>query len=1191
MAATDLLYALSAAGAGMGGAPSYWTNAGGAIREPNGLFAVNTWKNVKRGATHQQLTLTGYDPQAAILAATGGVIPYSLDFLHVQVTFTLTDASNFSSVDVLLLDADGNQLATAPLYLLDTAAGITTLGWVNYIGHNGLDDGQPLTWDDLAGCQIVLDVDWSPAAQIGATFAVDAVGMFVSYTVDPPTTPLQPPTAVPVQAPGGGVTLRVYDRDDNRLGTLPWSKLSTTIVRNDLAALSAEVPKGLIATGLLDGERYLRVAVNGRETDDWFVLDDDGDDDANEYGAMRPVAIAGTGVGSILDWGVVYSWQYDPTKGTLLGLDPNNGFAGKTPGFVLRTLIDAAKARGCFPQLTYSFTDDVDSAGRAWPTIYSKTYDIGTSLLKVLTDAATDGWVDWEMTGFRLDCYVPDTTLALDRPDVILRLGKGVTQAPRKRTRKSTRTALLANGDQGATVEVDDPTAAVTYGRREGYEGRSGVTDVGTLTAATTVSLARQTDAHEALTLEIDPYAMPEEAPALPRPGGYIRYDQRRLSPTELEPMRVQSVAIDYGDAGKVSVELNDLWVDADIKRARQLDAILNGSTANDRVPQPQDAPDSLAPGPVLGLGLESTAYVAPDGTLGAQMTASWVQVTQNADGSTIDDLAGYELQWRQLDVMSGINTISINAITLYEWSPVVPGIEIDVRIRAIDRWGNGSTWSDWTSIMAGADVTPPPVPTAPVVDNYLGLYRAVWDGAFVGGLARPPDLHHVEVHLSQIDGFTPDARPIEDGGTLAGSVFAAGPVFRDTPYGQTWYAKLVAVDTVGNRSDPSDQSSGASGQVVEADVFDGAIGSSKLADLAVITAKIDDLAVNNAKIGSMEVGKLLAGTFTAQIIMGGTISTSADPTTSGGVQINGLGIYAWNSSGVQTVAIDTSGNATLTGTYRTAASGQRVEIGVAGATRQLVFYSPNGQQQYLRSETWQNQANSTVEALSIRAGTQALILATSDNTASMWGWSLGFIYRDDFSVWSAPSVLGDTANQRERVTINSNGEWTLWPGGGGTMHFLAQDVSTSSPRIQFVNPSGFGAVIKAVYANSVARIEVRDVNDQGFSNVYAAAFTVNSDLGAKTDVRAVDEADAAAMLTAVLDTKVHRYRRIRYDGSDAAEEIGLVAQRAPKQIVVGASNPDPGVDLYQMNTMLWGAVQTLGRRLAAIETRGGKKK
>ena len=76
--------------------------------------------------------------------------------------------------------------------------------------------------------------------------------------------------------------------------------------------------------------------------------------------------------------------------------------------------------------------------------------------------------------------------------------------------------------------------------------------------------------------------------------------------------------------------------------------------------------------------------------------------------------------------------------------------------------------------------------------------------------------------------------------------------MFTDTPYRVAQFVRFVAVDVAGNRSDPSAQATGMTGEVVSADIFDGAVGHEKLASLAVRTANIDLLAVNSAQVGTI---------------------------------------------------------------------------------------------------------------------------------------------------------------------------------------------------------------------------------------------------------------------------------------------------------------------------------------------------
>jgi hypothetical protein len=303
MTATQILYPSTAAGSGLGGKPSAWSSTSNATGAPNGVVAAN---NDTTLGGQQQLLLGGYNAQQAILAANSGQVPYSVDYLQVQVTFSITDsATNYVDAEVLLLDAAGTPFARESLYLLNSGDGLTVEGDVNFIDHANYGNG-PLTWADLAGVQIAVQVTRSGAAGVD-TFSVDAVGLIVVYTASEPTDP-----AATASAASTGVTLRIYDRTGNRVGLLPWSTLTRTIVRNAPGALTATVPRSLLNWDALPEESYLRVAVNGVEAPDWYLLDDDGDDDADDGGEARPVTLAASGVAEVLTWGLVYSWQYQP---------------------------------------------------------------------------------------------------------------------------------------------------------------------------------------------------------------------------------------------------------------------------------------------------------------------------------------------------------------------------------------------------------------------------------------------------------------------------------------------------------------------------------------------------------------------------------------------------------------------------------------------------------------------------------------------------------------------------------------------------------------------------------------------------------------------------------------------------------------------------------------------------------------
>jgi len=686
----------------------------------------------------------------------------------------------------------------------------------------------------------------------------------------------------------------------------------------------------------------------------------------------------------------------------------------------------------------------------------------------------------------------------------------------------------------------------------------------------------------------------------------------------------VQSIAWQYGDEPLVSVELADLWVDRDVRNERRIDAILNGSSANERVPLPPLG-DEKPPSAVEGLALVSAPYEDPvSGTQGAQATATWLAVTTDVDGTPVGELRGYTLQWRQPEISSAVYQVDAGAgQTLASWAPVVPGTFLEARIAAYDRWENYSDWSEWVRIVAGVDETPPATPSTPTVSNWVGLLRALWDGEFLGS-ARPADLHYVEVHVSPLSNFTPDPRPLADGGTLAGTLYAPGYLYLDTPYEALRYVRLVGVDTTGNRSAASAEASGKSGQLLSDDIFDGAVGESKLADLTVTTAKIKELDLNSGRVGTLQVGKLEAGTMTANVIMGGRIATGDRGKGVAVTEMNSLGIFRWDAGNNLTVAIDNNG-ALITGTYRTALTGRRIEIGTSGDNGRVLFTSPNGNQQWVRSVSWGSEA---IEALEMRGGTQSLFLGRSDNGTTTWGWKVGNIFRDTFTVIMGDSNLVD--NQRNKLYIDRKGT-TIYthdggtfyvydgtgqatrfevkndridfrPGGSGEMNVLAGDNNNSS-RLRFYNGQYYGAMLKFFTTGTDAqRVECRWAGDDGWMAHWAQGFVVQSDGRYKSDTA---EVDGAELLADVRSTRVSSYRRrLPAPSKDAPRkirqaakshgplEVGLIAQDAPQRVRADGEGSDgsQAIDLYQMAAVTWGAtghladlVEDQGRELREL--------
>lgn len=248
----------------------------------------------------------------------------------------------------------------------------------------------------------------------------------------------------------------------------------------------------------------------------------------------------------------------------------------------------------------------------------------------------------------------------------------------------------------------------------------------------------------------------------------------------------------------------------------------------------PPIIPDTLAPKPPSGLAAAGT--MAGNGS-SVDYELSWNAPTLNVDDSPLTDFAYYVVRWRY--VGAGAYQAFTTKETTFQLPGLVPGKNIEWSVLARDFSGNDSTWAD--ALLTGlADTTPPNKPNPPAVSSRLGALIVGWDGTLTGG-APPADFDHLEVYASATTGG-----PWEPVGRLAGAgmVVAAG-----IPVGETRYVTTVAVDTSGNASTRSDESSiviiGVTGPDIAANAVTansieaGAVGAQQLSSIIAIISKL----------------------------------------------------------------------------------------------------------------------------------------------------------------------------------------------------------------------------------------------------------------------------------------------------------------------------------------------------------------
>ena len=456
-----------------------------------------------------------------------------------------------------------------------------------------------------------------------------------------------------------GLLLRVYSTDIGpgtgapvRLGQLPeYAGCTTQQEHNQPGSISFSYPKTGRSADLLNlVDAFIVPVEGGVERTDWYLLEDDGDEPAHDGGPVRPVQVAGRGALAILERANV---------GVMDPLDPKSATKRSfeaTPGAIMATLLAEAKARGVagFTTLTWDFTATKDSAGQTWESTRAVTYEATLNLLAIITAMADNGWCDIRMERAVLRMYNPKTAAGVDRPDVILRVGKEVTGGPRKRSRRSIRTHLLGVGDEGVHVDVADTSTAAQYGRREGSFTYGGITNPATLLAATQAELDQVKNVAEGFTVEFVPDPGRGIDPIVPgvdfNLGDFVRYDQRRLSPTELEPLRVRSIAMQYEDRGAlatISAELNDLFTESVVRLKRKVDGIVNGATSGvgSAPTPPPPGVDLISPNAPTGITVSAQTYIGSDGFMRDIAAVNWLAPFYNTDGTVADDIDSYQVE------------------------------------------------------------------------------------------------------------------------------------------------------------------------------------------------------------------------------------------------------------------------------------------------------------------------------------------------------------------------------------------------------------------------------------------------------------------------------------------------------------------------------------------------------------------
>ncbi len=759
--------------------------------------------------------------------------------------------------------------------------------------------------------------------------------------------------------------LVVYTPNGGKLGLLPTPlKYETAHPLNDLPALRLTYSAAATNAALLDSP--CEVAVEWSADGEVWAEPPDGR--FLRIGRATDVADQ-SGVASYECPG--YAWQlrklvlFPPDDLSLL-VEGKRLFSGKNAGEILTTFLTEGQGRGTVPGLVYDFTTALDSAGAAWDTDLTISYEPGINTLAALVNLAEQGVVDWRMVGRTLQVFNAGGSLARDfasgAAPVDLRLGRDIEAAPDRGTLEDAASAVLVVGDDGFRLGLSRPDV-VPWGRWETYLVQGGVSDVGTAVILADAALDRV----EAERVQRTRQIVTRGARWLPwqdyRPGDYL------LAPGQagqMTSLRVRQITLTRDRSGVVAgnLVLGDRFLERDVRLARKAAGIVGGFTSTAGTGAPVSDDRARTPAAPTGLAVSPVAYIDPsDGVARGQITASWNPVTLDTDGEAVT-VSGYELFLR-INVSGELWYLAATTQagdTTATFSPLQVNVGYAFKVRAVASGASG-VFSSQVAVTIPTDATPPAVPSTPVLSTRLGVIHAKWNGLDSTGQPMAADFDRVRVWIQD---------PLSPGASEAGYLQAAGSVvIPGQPYGATREVWFTAVDRSGNSSAASTSATIATQAVVDTDLIgevidgahliDGSITASEKIIASTITgALIQALAISTGHLAanSVTTAKLAAGSVDASIIAANavtaakleavlTVSTRvvAGSPTGARVELNSTGLVAYNGSGVQTASIvASSGAVSIIGQLATGTTGDRIVINPTGASSpEIRFYATSG--------------------------------------------------------------------------------------------------------------------------------------------------------------------------------------------------------------------------------------------------------
>lgn len=593
--------------------------------------------------------------------------------------------------------------------------------------------------------------------------------------------------------------LVAYLPNGGRLGNLP-APLSwdASIVNNDLGALKVAYSRRAVGGGILKRglEQGLEIGLEVSDGGTWsepyncrYLL----------IGRSRNAEdVSDTVTLTCQSMGWLANKILNNDTSHLIADGDNKGkraFLSKNPGTILRTILDENKARkGAGLVLVPGFDTGKDAAGANWKSVYTLYYSLGTSLNSMLSSMVGGGAIDWRTEGRTLRIWNADSTsLSRDLSGrVHISMAHDILEAPEEESIEDLSSDILVEGDNGLIFRESNPAAPTPWGGWESYVSQGGVSDEATAKAFMQTTLASAARVRGQYTRSL----LVTNAESLPlvdyRPGDWI------TAPTVQhgEKVRIQQVTVSLDSNGlKASITLNDKVYDSQVRAAKKIAGITGGAQlAGSEGGRPAPEKDHRVPNAPTGLVVQTDAYISSRGTALGLATLQWAAVSQATDDTAID-ISGYRVEYRKST--AGAPWVSGGVTDAQRLTLGIGGLECgqryEFRVRAVptysDRLGD---WSNVVVALVASDVTPPSIPSKPILTSKLGVVDVQWDGRNNAGGGMELDFDHVEVGISDSNGNW----KYRDSVARDGYCHVTG-----LELNSTWWFALRSVDHSGNKS------------------------------------------------------------------------------------------------------------------------------------------------------------------------------------------------------------------------------------------------------------------------------------------------------------------------------------------------------------------------------------------------------